>query len=36
MSAVPHLRLVGDTGGDDGGLTPIEQWELYTRTRRPV
>lgn len=25
------LRLVRDTGGDDGGLTPLERWELYMR-----
>ena len=25
------LRLVPDTGGDDGGLPPLEAWELYMR-----
>ena len=29
MSAA--LRLIRDTGGDDGGLPPLEAWELYQR-----
>jgi hypothetical protein len=25
------LRLVRDTGGDDGGLPPLDGWELFMR-----
>lgn len=25
------LRLVRDTGGDDGGIPPLERWEIYMR-----
>jgi hypothetical protein len=25
------LRLVRDTGGDDGGLPPLQAWELFMR-----
>jgi hypothetical protein len=34
MSAA--LRLVRDSSGDDGGLPPREQWELYMRGARPL